>query len=1101
MEPNAITGPVVRAALKALRGGRALDDCPLVNLDAVGLRLRDEGMRDAPESRAWALGELLDEVVRIELARHRGAAGVATAGTDARVGRDAPGRADTADETAAALAVDFAAGDAELEAWSVMWARYMAPRQAAVDRLARDLGVVRRTIERRTERGAAALAAVLRRREVAAARSLARRPGMPPGERVMVDEGSRPGGDRALDAVRPALLATIRADDAVIRLRPDEATALARAPAQDLDAYRLGRIAEWSQPRYRLDQRFVALSLLVDQGESAAGSRWQVATQHFKRLADVLEAVAEPAVVVLGPPGAGKSTLLRRFELDLACEALRGAHDHVSCFVPLNHYRGPLGGDPPAPLEWLSARWHAQHPELPALPALLADGRLTLLLDALNEMPHADAADYHRKVLAWKQFLHETALARPGNRVVFSCRSLDYSAPLSTPVLRVPQVRIEPLDDAQARRFLDLYAPARAERIWREIADTAQLDLLRSPYFLTLLVGYIESEDRIPIGRAGLFTGFVRQALRREIERDNDLFAPGGILTARDCRQVSLAGPPAGAYVLPLQGSLFPSLAHLAFEMQRQARGGRAGQVRVEHDEAVALLARPDAAEAERIVAAGLALGVLDEPDGGTSLTFFHQLLQEYFAARRFARAPEPDLAAAGWRADAMAPGLPALLAALPPAEPLPPLPATGWEETALLAAPMAADPDGFVLDLAARNLPLAGRCAVQPELRDVVTPPTVDALQRSLVERSRDGDADLRARIDAARALGRLGDPRFERRVGAEGHGYLLPPMVEIPGGLYSIGPGEDSPRSRPGPTDGRAGGVAVAPFAVGRFPVTNAEWACFMRAGGYDDPRWWTGAAAQAWQRGDGTADGSREGFRDWRRRLRAEPAILDDKRRQGLLPQPFYDDWVARLRMSDAEFEVHLAVYWPAGRKRAPEYWAVAELNHPAQPVVGVSWFEARAYCLWLAAQSCLPFRLPGEAEWAAAAGGAAGRRFAYGAGADPLACNAAETRLQRPSPIGVFLAGDTPEGATDLTGNVNEWTAPGSVIGIGRGVAGDGAGVGGAGDDGAADPAEDAAAPAALRGGSFAEAAAAQGCAVRRARLPSVRVKDAGFRLAL
>ncbi len=1095
MEPHAITGPIVRTALKALRGGRLLRDCPLVHLDLVTLRLRDDGMRDAPESRAWAVGGVLDEVVRAELARRRQVAGIAAAepatGRSAAIppaaaGPSTAGPAAPADPgAAAAIAAAFAAGDADLEAWSVLWARYLAPRAVPVARLAHDLGVVRRTLERRTERGAESLAAELRRREIAATRTLARLPGRPAAERVIVVEpaagegGVLPGADAgpALEPLRRALLGAVRADDAVIRLTAREARAVARADARDLEAYRLARIAEWSQPRYRLDQRFVALSLLVDQGESTAGGRWQVATRRFDRLADVLDAVAEPAVVVLGPPGAGKSTLLRRFELDLACGALRGAHDHVTCFVPLNHYRAPLGGDPPAPLDWLSARWQAQHPELPALAHLLGEGRLTLLLDALNEMPHADPADYHRRVLAWKQLLHDVVLARPGNRVIFSCRSLDYSAPLSTPTLRVPQVRIEPLTDAQARRFLELYAPARAARIWREIAATAQLDLLRSPYFLTLLVAYVESEDRIPIGRAGLFTGFTRQALRREIERDNPLFAPGGLLTARDCRQVALAGPPADAYALPTQGPLFPGLARLAFEMQRQAEAGRTAQVRVDHDEAVALLDRPDTAEGERILAAGLALGVLDEPGGAASLTFFHQLLQEYFAARRLAAAPEPGLVAAEWRAAGLVPGLPDLLAALPPAEPLPPLPATGWEETALLAAPMAAGPDVFVLGVAAGNLPLAGRCAVQPELRDVLAPPTVDGLRRSLVERSRDADADLRARIDAARALGRLGDPRFERRVGPDGDVCLVPPLVEIRGGVYPVGTG----------TGGVEGAARLEPFAIGRFPVTNAEWACFVRAGGYDDPRWWTGAAAGAWQRGEGTAEGSREGFRDWRRRLRADPAILDDKRREGLLPPRQYDDWVARLRMSDAEFEAHLAVYWPAGRKAAPEYWQAADFNHPAQPVVGVSWFEARAYCRWLAAQTGSPFRLPTEAEWEAAARGTAGRRYAYGDTADPLACNAAETRLQRPSPGGVFVAGDTPEGVSDLTGNVSEWLAGG------RG--GDPAN-----GDRDPDPAADATVLAALRGGSFAEAAAAQACATRRTKLAAVRVKDLGFRVA-
>ena len=37
-----------------------------------------------------------------------------------------------------------------------------------------------------------------------------------------------------------------------------------------------------------------------------------------------------------------------------------------------------------------------------------------------------------------------------------------------------------------------------------------------------------------------------------------------------------------------------------------------------------------------------------------------------------------------------------------------------------------------------------------------------------------------------------------------------------------------------------------------------------------------------------------------------------------------------------------------------------------NAPAQPVVGVSWHEATAYCNWLAAETDVPYRLPTEAE---------------------------------------------------------------------------------------------------------------------------------------
>ena len=46
-------------------------------------------------------------------------------------------------------------------------------------------------------------------------------------------------------------------------------------------------------------------------------------------------------------------------------------------------------------------------------------------------------------------------------------------------------------------------------------------------------------------------------------------------------------------------------------------------------------------------------------------------------------------------------------------------------------------------------------------------------------------GRRSMRARIDAALALGPLGDPRFERRFGPFGS-YLLPPLVTIAGRTY---------------------------------------------------------------------------------------------------------------------------------------------------------------------------------------------------------------------------------------------------------------------------------------------------------------------------
>jgi len=87
-----------------------------------------------------------------------------------------------------------------------------------------------------------------------------------------------------------------------------------------------------------------------------------------------------------------------------------------------------------------------------------------------------------------------------------------------------------------------------------------------------------------------------------------------------------------------------------------------------------------------------------------------------------------------------------------------------------------------------------------------------------------------------------------------------------------------------------------------------------------------------------------------------------------------------------------------------------------------VVGVSWFEAAAYCSWKGR------RLPSEAEWERAARGPRGSRYPWG-DEPPLDSSRAnyEGHVGHATPVGLYPKGNTAEGLCDMLGNVWEWCA--------------------------------------------------------------------------
>jgi hypothetical protein len=97
-------------------------------------------------------------------------------------------------------------------------------------------------------------------------------------------------------------------------------------------------------------------------------------------------------------------------------------------------------------------------------------------------------------------------------------------------------------------------------------------------------------------------------------------------------------------------------------------------------------------------------------------------------------------------------------------------------------------------------------------------------------------------------------------------------------------------------------------------------------------------------------------------------------------------------------------------------------------PNHPRAGVSWFEAIAFCRWLAEQLKMAVTLPSEAEWERAARHIDTRAFPWGNEQQGIEqrCNIDQTSLGHTSAVGLFPSGNAVCGAADMAGNVWEWT---------------------------------------------------------------------------
>ncbi len=124
-----------------------------------------------------------------------------------------------------------------------------------------------------------------------------------------------------------------------------------------------------------------------------------------------------------------------------------------------------------------------------------------------------------------------------------------------------------------------------------------------------------------------------------------------------------------------------------------------------------------------------------------------------------------------------------------------------------------------------------------------------------------------------------------------------------------------------------------------------------------------------------------------------------------------------WIDRTEVTVAAYERFVQAVGAL-----PEVWRDGQTQtEPWEPIAGVLWNEARAYCEWRGV------RLPTEAEWEKAARGTDARFYPWGNEWAPALTNTLERGLGAPVVVGSYPLGASPYGALDMAGNLQEWVA--------------------------------------------------------------------------
>jgi len=135
-----------------------------------------------------------------------------------------------------------------------------------------------------------------------------------------------------------------------------------------------------------------------------------------------------------------------------------------------------------------------------------------------------------------------------------------------------------------------------------------------------------------------------------------------------------------------------------------------------------------------------------------------------------------------------------------------------------------------------------------------------------------------------------------------------------------------------------------------------------------------------------------------------------------------RPIHRVWLDEFSLAECQVtHAEYAQFLAATGHAQPAHWNDPNFVSPEQPVVAVSWFDAVAYCEWLAG-----FRLPTEAEWEFAARGGFEQQLYPWGNAPVFERPGYATRwAQAPEPAGT--APPNGFGLYDMCENVHEWCA--------------------------------------------------------------------------